>query len=123
MDIINIDVVKASRLLKNIANENRLLVLCKLYQRSMTVGALGEHVKISQSALSQNLNMLKLANLIDSQRNGTSVKYSLVSEEVREIIETLQSLFGKSEVDYDDSVIGKGAINDRKSSFGDSDKS
>ena len=49
----------AVRLLKSIANESRLMVLCVLAEGEFSVGALNERINLSQSALSQHLAVLK----------------------------------------------------------------
>lgn len=94
---------EASRLLKSIANESRLLILFKLSIKPMTVAALNEYIKISQSGLSQHLSMLRLAKIIESRRHGTSVEYTLVNQDIKEIIKTLQSFCGYSaqDIKYD----------------------
>ena len=43
---------EAARLLKLLANEQRLTVLCRLSHAEMSVTELGEYVNLSQSALS-----------------------------------------------------------------------
>ena len=49
----------ASRLLKSIANEKRLLILCHLITGEKSVGELEKLVGLSQSALSQHLARLR----------------------------------------------------------------
>ena len=48
---------KAVSLLKALANENRLLILCHLQAGELSVGEINERVGLSQSALSQHLAM------------------------------------------------------------------
>ena len=65
---------QVAELLKLLANENRLLLLCALLEHPMTVGELGEHTpKIGQSALSQHLHALRSAGLVADRRNGQYV--------------------------------------------------
>ena len=50
----------AASLMKLLANERRLLVLCELAAAGeMTVGELADRVGLSQSALSQHLSMMR----------------------------------------------------------------
>jgi len=80
-----------AELLKILANESRLLVLCSLMHGGKTVGQIGEYVpKIKQSALSQHLNLLKTAGILKSDKQGQSVLYSIADDRVREVLEVLR---------------------------------
>ncbi len=58
---------EAARLMKLLANERRLLVLCKLAGAGeMTVGGLANAVGLSQSALSQHLSRMRARDSSDS---------------------------------------------------------
>ena len=46
---------EASQLLKALANENRLMILCSLAQGELNVSQLNDRLDLSQSALSQHL--------------------------------------------------------------------
>lgn len=84
---------RACGLLKSMANETRLMILCQLCEGERTVGELLETVPLSQSALSQHLAVLRREELVTTRRNAQSISYSLASGEVRAIIDTLHSLF------------------------------
>ncbi|MCA8887170.1 MAG: winged helix-turn-helix transcriptional regulator, partial [Hyphomonadaceae bacterium] len=56
--------VEAARLLKLLANEQRLTVLCRLSGSELSVTELGEYVNLSQSALSQHLAKLRADGLV-----------------------------------------------------------
>lgn len=74
-----------------LANENRLLIFCALMQRPMTVGELANHVpNISQSALSQHLSLLKACGMLDFERSGQSIIYSISDHRVEELIHVLK---------------------------------
>ena len=51
--------LQAAELLKALANEQRLMILCHLLKGSLSVGQLNERVPLSQSALSQHLAVLR----------------------------------------------------------------
>ena len=57
---------KAAALLKALANENRLMIMCTLISGEMSVGELNEKIPLSQSALSQHLASLREAGLVTS---------------------------------------------------------
>ena len=62
---------KIAELLKLLANEHRLLILCALMEGSLTVGAIHTHMTaITSSALSQHLSQLKAAGILSSEKQG-----------------------------------------------------
>ncbi|MDR0443068.1 MAG: metalloregulator ArsR/SmtB family transcription factor [Treponema sp.] len=80
-----------AEMLKILANENRLLILCALVQGAKTVNLIGEFVpKISQSALSQHLHLLKTAGILASDKHGLNVTYSIADHRVEEIFTVLK---------------------------------
>lgn len=84
---------RASRLLKAMGNERRLLILCHLSEGEHSVGELCRLVGLSQSALSQHLAKLRRDNLVTTRRSAQTVFYSLASPEVRPILQALSDLF------------------------------
>lgn len=84
---------RASRFLKTISNEHRLLVLCNLADSEKTVSELAAIIGISQPTLSQQLARLRADGLVATRRNGKSIHYSLASESAREMIGLLYQLF------------------------------
>lgn len=83
----------AAQLLKALANEQRLLVLCNLLQEPLTVGELNERVDLSQSALSQHLALLRGAGLVETTREAQSIRYSLPPGPVTRVIGLLQDIY------------------------------
>ena len=79
--------------LKAIANEVRLMLVCQLAEGEKSVGQLQAHVGLSQSAVSQHLAMLREHKLVSTRRRGQSVHYSLASGETAAIIKTLHDQF------------------------------
>ena len=82
----------ASRILKAMANERRLIILCYLSEGERSVGELEELIGISQSALSQHLARLRKDGLVVPRRSSQNVFYSLYGDEARLIIGLLQEL-------------------------------
>lgn len=83
----------ATTLLKSMANETRLMILCQLAEGERSVSELLETTPLGQSALSQHLAVLRRERLVSARREAQSVYYSLASREVRAVIETLYGLF------------------------------
>ena len=80
-------------LLTAMANAKRLMVLCNLLDRELSVGELETRVSLSQSALSQHLAKLRALKLVSARREGVSIYYSLASSEVRQVLSTLYGLY------------------------------
>ena len=76
-------------LLKAIANEDRLILLCQLCSGEKNVGELGEATGIAQPTLSQQLGVLRDEGLVLARREGKFMYYSLSSKEVLVILHAL----------------------------------
>jgi len=99
-DLPNITAIRESAstacgILKVLANEDRLLILCQLSQGAKNVGELEELLGIHQPTLSQQLTVLREEKLVISERKGKYIYYSLASQEAIKIMETLFSLYCK----------------------------
>ncbi|MDE1233958.1 metalloregulator ArsR/SmtB family transcription factor [Vibrio aestuarianus] len=86
---------KAVVLLKAMANERRLQILCLLHNQELSVGELCGKLKLSQSALSQHLAWLRRDGLVDTRKEAQTVYYTLSSDEVKAMIELLHGLYCK----------------------------
>jgi ArsR family transcriptional regulator len=71
------DVSDLSLLLKLVAEESRLKLLCVLRQGKHCVCELIEHSDMSQSLISHHLKDLKEAGLVSDEKKGQWVYYSL----------------------------------------------
>jgi ArsR family transcriptional regulator, virulence genes transcriptional regulator len=83
----------ASALLKAMANERRLLILCHLAMGEKSVGELEALIGLSQSALSQHLARLRRDKLVDTRRAAQTIRYRLAGAEATAIIHTLHELY------------------------------
>jgi DNA-binding transcriptional ArsR family regulator len=83
----------AANLLKALANENRLMILCTLIDGELSVGELNIRVPLSQSALSQHLASLRETGLVATRKEAQTVYYSLQGDEAQKIIAVLQSIY------------------------------
>jgi DNA-binding transcriptional ArsR family regulator len=84
---------QATRLLTAMANAKRLLILCNLLDREMNVTELGEKVGLAQSPLSQHLSKLRAWDFVKTRREGQQIRYSLASDEVRQVLTTLYTIY------------------------------
>ena len=83
----------ASNLLKVLANESRLLILCQLHGGEKSVNELEDLVGLRQSALSQHLAILRRERLVKTRREAQFVFYSLASNEAKAVMKTLFGLY------------------------------
>lgn len=83
----------ASRLLKALANDKRLTLLCLMVEGEQSVGELNAKVALSQSALSQHLAVLREDGLVSTRREAQTIYYTLASGPARQIIETLHGIY------------------------------
>lgn len=84
---------EASELLKALAHEGRLLILCLLAEGEKSVSELEEVMRQPQAAVSQQLARLRFDRLVNTRREGRVIYYSIASKEVSSVIETLYKLF------------------------------
>jgi DNA-binding transcriptional ArsR family regulator len=87
---------KACGLLKAMANEARLMVLCQLIEGEKSVTDLQEAVGLSQSAMSQHLAVLREQDIVATRREGQSVFYRIANEHATAIMETLHREYCES---------------------------
>ncbi len=66
-----------ARMGKGIGNENRYRILEALMRGPRTVSEIAARVKLAQPAVSQNLKILKDANLVEDERQGQEIYYSI----------------------------------------------
>lgn len=83
----------ATELLKALASESRLMILCLLADGERSVGELNELMERRQSSVSQQLGRLRRQGLVTSRRDGKTVYYSIASEEAKSIINVLHDLY------------------------------
>jgi DNA-binding transcriptional ArsR family regulator len=84
---------KACALLKALANEDRLLILCQLTQGERNVGELKKMTGVRQPTLSQQLGILRDEGLVATRREGKYIFYGLASPKVIQVMKTLSGLY------------------------------
>ena len=96
--VIDPDVLRAAAgeavgVLKVLANEERLLLLCQLSQGEMSVGELEEQLDIRQPTLSQQLGVLRTQGVVDTRREGKRIHYRIADPSLLQIIAVLYRLY------------------------------
>ncbi len=83
----------AEKFLKQLANANRLMILCVLMDGEVSVGELNERVPIAQSALSQHLAKLRDSGLVTTRRESQTIYYQLADQRAAQLIGHLYEMF------------------------------
>lgn len=83
----------AAKLLKDLANDRRLLILCELLKGERSVGELEPRVGLSQSALSQHLAKLRQGKLVRTRRESQTIYYSLADPGVTKVMGALYEVY------------------------------
>jgi len=84
----------ATEMLKGMAHESRLVILCLLYQGEKSVTELESILELRQPTISQQLARLRNDKLVATRRDGKMIYYSIASSEARHIVELLCHLYG-----------------------------
>ena len=85
---------EAAGFLKLLANENRLLILCRLaLAREFSVNDLAEAVGLSQSALSQHLAKMRDEGLLATRREAQTVFYRIADPNASRLLALLKSIY------------------------------
>ena len=84
---------EAVSLLKGLANESRLLIMCVLAEGEVSVGQLNTRIKLSQSALSQHLAVLRDQGLVKTRRESQTIYYRLAETPAMNVIEILHAVY------------------------------
>ena len=71
---------QAADLLRQLANANRLMILCHISQEERSVGQLEQDLGIRQPGLSQQLAELRQSGLVKTRRESRSIYYSIADE-------------------------------------------
>ncbi|MCW5691372.1 MAG: helix-turn-helix transcriptional regulator [Pseudolabrys sp.] len=85
---------EAAGLLKLLANESRLLILCRLAASGeASVGALTAAADLSQSALSQHLARMREDGLVATRRDGQTVYYRIADDNAARLLTLLKDIY------------------------------
>lgn len=83
---------------KALADPSRREIIRLLKERSMTAGEIAEKFKISKPSISHHLNILKQAELVDDERKGQNIIYSLNTTVFEDVMRMLLDFFNKDKV-------------------------
>lgn len=99
-DLMSFDITRfeasateAAKLLRALANERRLMILCQLADGERSVGELQPRVGLSQSALSQHLAVLRQEGVVATRRDGQTIWYRIEDPAALKVVATLAEIF------------------------------
>ena len=85
---------EVATILKAVANEKRLMLLCKLLDMGeASVGTLADSVGLSHSALSQHLAVLRELRIVAFRRESQTLWYRISDPRIEALFASLQGLF------------------------------
>jgi ArsR family transcriptional regulator len=85
---------QAAGLLRALANEQRLLILCHLSAAGeLSVTALGERMTLSQSSLSQHLARLREDGIVDFRREAQTLFYHIADQKAAQLLTLLHDIY------------------------------
>ena len=85
-----------TRVYQALADPTRRRILELLRERDMSAGEIADHFELAKPTLSRHCAVLKEADLVTTERNGTSIIYSL---NVSVLEDSLLSLLSKFKID------------------------
>lgn len=84
---------EVTAVLRVLANEDRLLLLCQLSQGEKSVGELEELLDLRQPTLSQQLGVLRTEGVVNTRRDGKRIYYSVADQKALALLKTLYELY------------------------------
>lgn len=80
---------KKAEKIKALAHPHRLCIVKGLIENKCNVTKIQDCLELPQSTVSQHLSKLKAAGIIEGERNGPEISYSVVDEDVINIIKVI----------------------------------
>jgi ArsR family transcriptional regulator len=93
LDAMHDAAADAARLMRALANPDRLMLLCQLAQGEMSVSQLEAQLGILQPTLSQQLGVLRDEALVDTRRDGKHIYYRIHSPQALAVLQVLYDQF------------------------------
>ncbi len=93
MDEMKEKAKEVSDLLKVLANDNRLLILCELAQNEQSVSELLAKLPITQSGISQHLAILKANGILSYDKKGQTIFYKIKDPRILKLLTTIKETY------------------------------
>lgn len=98
---------------KALSDPTRRKILELLRERDMTAGELADNFELAKPTLSKHFAVLKEADLIDGDKNGTTITYHLNVTVLEEALMALMNVFKIGEATNDDAQTPEDQIRQR----------
>ena len=98
MDVKRDPIEELAAFYQVLADPTRLRLIQLLVSSNICVNGLATELGVSQSAVSQHLRVLRQAGLVNTERRGLHVHYSLNGEAFEHYSARASELFGKSRI-------------------------
>lgn len=82
---------------KALADPTRRHILELLRTKDLTAGEIAEHFDMTKPSLSHHLNTLKTAGLVDAERDGQNIIYSLNTSVLQDLMSWIYTFTDRSE--------------------------
>lgn len=87
------NVRRATRMLKLLASEQRLMILCRLFEGEASVTDLADYLGQSIPSTSQHLAKMRAEELVETRRNGQTIYYSISDPAAKQVVDTLCQIY------------------------------
>jgi ArsR family transcriptional regulator len=81
-----------AQICQSLADSTRIMILYALADRPHNVGDLAEALGISQPMLSRHLKILRERGMVEAQRDGATVIYSLADKRVIQALDLMRAV-------------------------------
>lgn len=82
---------------KALADPTRRKILELLRQKDMNAGEIAAEFNMTKPSISNHLSILRQADLVDAEKQGQNVVYTLKTSVLEDILNMLSSLTGRGE--------------------------
>ena len=82
--------IKWADILKTIGHPVRIRIIEKLLGKDMSVSTIWGSLDLPQSTVSQHLSLLRTKGIVQNERFGSTVKYSITDRKIGEIIRLIK---------------------------------
>ncbi|AWL12477.1 Biofilm growth-associated repressor [Saliniradius amylolyticus] len=84
---------QAAGFLRSLGNPHRLMIICHLVGKELSVGELHQHFDLSASAFSQHLAVLRKEGLVKTRKDAQTIYYSIADPDTEKFLALLKDKF------------------------------
>ena len=86
-----------------LSNQSRLMLLCELIEKEKSVGQLAKAIDARETAVSQQLAVLRRERIVKARRQGQTMFYRIVRKDVSDLLEYLYAAYcGSNDTEKDE---------------------